>query len=127
LIYCSWAESQVALIGKAKRKTRLFPAPTAGITVELAICEMMLSFILRGIKQERRENVVYLQTARFIADRLSNAIPVHLLPYHGLGEAKWGRLDRKNETASIEIPGERQLVEYGRIFESFGLTVIMGG
>ena len=66
-------------------------------------------------------------TARFIAERLSNAIPVHLLPCHRLGEAKWERLDRKNETAAIEIPGERQLVECRRIFESFGLTVIMGG
>jgi pyruvate formate lyase activating enzyme len=66
-------------------------------------------------------------TARFIADRLSHVIPVHLLPYHRLGEAKWERLERKNETASIEIPGERQLVECSRIFESFGLTVIMGG
>jgi len=66
-------------------------------------------------------------TARFIADRLSNAIPVHLLPYHRLGEAKWERLDRKNETEAIEIPGERQLAECRRIFESFGLTAIMGG
>lgn len=66
-------------------------------------------------------------TARFIADRLSNAIPVHLLPYHRLGEAKWERLDRENEIASIEIPGERQLAECRRIFESFGLTAIMGG
>jgi len=66
-------------------------------------------------------------TARFIADRLSHAIPVHLLPYHRLGEAKWERLDRKMETASIDIPGERQLAECCRIFESFGLTVIMGG
>jgi pyruvate formate lyase activating enzyme len=66
-------------------------------------------------------------TARFIANRLSNAIPVHLLPYNRLGEAKWERLDRKDETAAIEIPGERQLVKCRRIFESFGLTAIMGG
>ena len=66
-------------------------------------------------------------TARFIAEKLSNAIPVHLLPYHRLGEAKWERLDRKNETEAIEIPGERQLAECRRIFESFGLTAIMGG
>ena len=38
-------------------------------------------------------------TARFIADRLSNAIPVHLLPYHRLGEAKWERLDKKMTAA----------------------------
>ncbi len=66
-------------------------------------------------------------TAGFIAEKLSNAIPVHLLSYHRLGEAKWERLDRKNETAAIEIPGEQQLAECRRIFESFGLTVIMGG
>ncbi len=41
--------------------------------------------------------------------------------------AQWERLDGKNETASIEIHGEQQLVECRRIFESFGLTTIMGG
>ncbi len=66
-------------------------------------------------------------TAKFIADKLSNSIPVHLLPYHRFGEAKWERLDRKSETASIEIPGERQLAECCRIFESFGLATIIGG
>jgi pyruvate formate lyase activating enzyme len=66
-------------------------------------------------------------TARFIADKLSNAVSVHLLSYHRLGEEKWERLDRINETAEIEIPVEQQLVECRRIFESFGLTVIMGG
>ena len=74
---------------------------------------------------ESAENIE--ATAGFIANRLSTAIPVHLLPYHRLGEAKWERLDRKNETASIEIPDEQQLVESRRIFESFGLTVVMGG
>jgi pyruvate formate lyase activating enzyme len=66
-------------------------------------------------------------TARFIADRLSKAIPVHLLPYHRLGEAKWERLDRRNETAVIDTPGEQQLMECRQIFESFGLTTIAGG
>jgi pyruvate formate lyase activating enzyme len=66
-------------------------------------------------------------TARFIANKLSKAIPVHLLPYHRLGEAKWGRLDRKNQTASIDTPDEQQLGECRRIFESFGLTTIAGG
>jgi pyruvate formate lyase activating enzyme len=65
-------------------------------------------------------------TARFIVEKLSNAIPVHLLPCHRLGEAKWERLDRKNETAAIKIPGELQLAECRRIFESFGLATIMG-
>ena len=71
------------------------------------------------------ENI--LAMAGFIAEKLSNVIPVHLLSYHRLGEAKWERLDRKNETAEIEIPGKQQLAECSRIFESFGLTVIMGG
>jgi pyruvate formate lyase activating enzyme len=66
-------------------------------------------------------------TARFVAHELSKEIPVHLLPYHRLGEAKWERLDRKKETASIQIPGEQQLAECCQIFKSFGLNAIMGG
>jgi pyruvate formate lyase activating enzyme len=66
-------------------------------------------------------------TAGFIADKLSKAVSVHLLSYHRLGEAKRERLGRKNEIAAIEIPGEHQLEECRRIFESFGLIVIMGG
>jgi pyruvate formate lyase activating enzyme len=50
-------------------------------------------------------------TARFIAVRLSNSIPVHLLPYHRLGEAKWERLDRKNEMTVIDPPDEVRLAE----------------
>ncbi len=71
------------------------------------------------------ENIEAL--ARFIADRLSIAIPVHLLPCHNYGEAKWERLGRKNETAAFDAPGKQQLEERRRIFESFGLNVIMGG
>jgi pyruvate formate lyase activating enzyme len=74
---------------------------------------------------DSRENIE--ATARFIANKLSNAIPVHLLPCHRLGEAKWERLDRKTETAVINIPDGQQLAECRRIFESFGLTAIIGG
>jgi pyruvate formate lyase activating enzyme len=66
-------------------------------------------------------------TARFIADKLSNGIPVHLLPYHRFGAAKWERLDRRNETAVFDTPGEEEIAECRRIFESFGLTSIVGG
>jgi hypothetical protein len=34
---------------------------------------------------------------------------------------------RNNEIASIEIPGEWRLVEYRRIFGSFGLIAVLGG
>jgi hypothetical protein len=34
---------------------------------------------------------------------------------------------RNNEIASIEIPGERQLEEYRRIYGAFGLPAILGG
>jgi hypothetical protein len=34
---------------------------------------------------------------------------------------------KNNEVASIEIPGERQLVECRRIYALFGLTAILGG
>ena len=66
-------------------------------------------------------------TAGFIADKLSNAVSVHLLSYHRLGEAKRKKLERKNETETIEIPGEHQLEDCRRIFESFGLTATVGG
>jgi hypothetical protein len=36
-------------------------------------------------------------------------------------------LNFQTETAAINTPDERQLVECRRIFESFGLTAIMGG
>jgi pyruvate formate lyase activating enzyme len=66
-------------------------------------------------------------TAKFIADRISSAVPVHLLPFHRLGEGKWERLDKKKDTAVIGTPDERKMAECRRIFESIGLTVIMGG
>jgi pyruvate formate lyase activating enzyme len=66
-------------------------------------------------------------TAGFISGKLSNTVPVHILSCHRFGEAKWERLDRKNEAAEIEVPDEQKLAECRRIFESFGLTVIMGG
>ena len=66
-------------------------------------------------------------TAKFIADKLSDSIPVHLLPYHPLGEGKWKRLDRKNETAAFDTPSEQKVAECRQIFESFGLTLIVGG
>jgi pyruvate formate lyase activating enzyme len=66
-------------------------------------------------------------TAKFIAGELSNAIPVHLIPYHRLAEAKWEQLERKDETATFEIPSEQMIAECQRVFESFGLTTIVGG
>ena len=66
-------------------------------------------------------------TARFISGRLSNKVPVHLLSCHRFGKAKWERLDKRNEAAEIMVPDDRSLTECRRIFESFGLTVIMGG
>jgi pyruvate formate lyase activating enzyme len=66
-------------------------------------------------------------TAKFIAHNLSSTIPIHLLPHHRLGVAKWEQLNRRNETAVIDTPSEQHLTECRRVFESFGLTVIMGG
>lgn len=74
---------------------------------------------------DSRENLE--ATARFISEKLSNAVPVHLLPYHRLGEAKWERLDRGEDMAAIKVPDERQIEECRGIFESFGLASIMGG
>jgi pyruvate formate lyase activating enzyme len=66
-------------------------------------------------------------TARFISEELCTAVPVHILPYHGLGKAKWERLDRQSETTSIPIPEEQHAADCLKIFKSFGLSAVVGG
>lgn len=66
-------------------------------------------------------------TARFIAEHLDTGVPVHLLPFHRLGEAKYNRLGRKYKMANTEPPGEAHLLKLKRILESSGLTAAIGG
>ncbi len=66
-------------------------------------------------------------TAKFIATELGDSVKVHLLPYHRLGEAKYERLEKSSQSISIEPPCDERMMELQNIFESFGLTTIVGG
>lgn len=66
-------------------------------------------------------------TARFIADELSPAVPIHLLPYHRLGTTKWERLDRAGEAVAADPPSTQHVASCVRRFESHGVTAVIGG
>jgi pyruvate formate lyase activating enzyme len=65
--------------------------------------------------------------ARFIAHELGNEVKVHLLPYHRLGETKYERMEINEGCVHIEPPSEERMEELKKMFESFGLTVAIGG
>jgi pyruvate formate lyase activating enzyme len=65
--------------------------------------------------------------AQFIVDELGNEVKVHLLPYHRLGESKYERMEKSGGCARIEPPGEERMEALKKMFESFGLTVTIGG
>lgn len=66
-------------------------------------------------------------TARFIATELDRSIKVHLLPYHKMGEVKYERLEKQDHSFHIDPPTDEQMATLREIFESFGLTVMIGG
>jgi pyruvate formate lyase activating enzyme len=66
------------------------------------------------------------RTAEFIATKLDGDNMVHILPYHPLGETKYLRMERKI-TASVTLPSDRQLETARQIFESAGLSAVIGG
>ena len=66
-------------------------------------------------------------TARFVAAELGDSIEVHLLPYHRLGEAKHERMEQLDKSIDAQPPSEERMEEVRKVFESFGLTVHLGG
>jgi len=66
-------------------------------------------------------------TAKFIATELENTVKVHLIPYHRMWEVKYERLEKEGKSLSIDPPSEEHMTELQKIFESFGLTVYLGG
>ncbi len=65
--------------------------------------------------------------ARFISRELGNEVKVHLLPYHRLGETKYKRMEMPGGLVRIEPPSDDRMEELKKMFESFGLTVAVGG
>jgi pyruvate formate lyase activating enzyme len=65
-------------------------------------------------------------TAQFIATEL-DSIEVHLLPYHRMGETKYERMEEPERSISVQPPSDERMEEIKEVFESFGLTVNLGG
>jgi pyruvate formate lyase activating enzyme len=65
-------------------------------------------------------------TAQFIATEL-DSIDVHLLPYHRMGETKYERMEKPKKSISVQPPSDERMEEMKQVFESFGLTVNLGG
>ena len=72
-----------------------------------------------------QENMV--ATAVFIATELGESTPVHLLPYHRLGETKHERMEQGNKSLAADPPSDEQMEEMREVYESFGLEVHLGG
>lgn len=64
--------------------------------------------------------------AKFVADELGTDVPVHLLPYHQLGESKNESLG-KELNFSITIPTDEYMQERKELVESYGFVVQIGG
>ncbi len=71
------------------------------------------------------ENLI--KTAEFIAGQLGKEIKVHLLPYHRLGESKYERLEEPEKTVKVAPPEDDRMEEIKLLFESYGLTAVIGG
>ena len=65
-------------------------------------------------------------TARFTRDELGPEVPIHLLPYHRLGEAKNESLGRPSPF-SAEVPSEEHMQRLKRLVEAHGLACQIGG
>lgn len=73
---------------------------------------------------DSRENIS--ATAAFVSSELGHDVPVHLLPYHRLGESKRESLGH-NGSLSIDIPSDEHMQELKALVESFGLHAQVGG
>ena len=65
-------------------------------------------------------------TARFVAQKLGSDVPVHLLPYHRLGESKNESLGKEMDL-SIEVPSDEHMQWLLEIVKNFGLDGQIGG
>jgi len=52
---------------------------------------------------------------------------IHLLPYHGLGVEKYGRLNREYTLGDIRVPTEARMKHIANLLRSFELSVETGG
>jgi pyruvate formate lyase activating enzyme len=65
-------------------------------------------------------------TASFVAG-LSNLEALDILPYHRMGEPKWGQLDRMYTLHWLTPPGRDHVFELAGIAREYGIEVTVGG
>jgi pyruvate formate lyase activating enzyme len=66
------------------------------------------------------------QTGAFLA-ALPHLIRVDVLPYHRLGDEKYGRLSKPYRLSETRPPTEEKVAEAVRILGGFGLRAGVGG
>jgi pyruvate formate lyase activating enzyme len=75
--------------------------------------------VIPGINDDR-ENIEALSE---ISGRLGNLTGVRLLPYHGLGEAKYARLGRAYSLSGLQQPSRERMEEVSSWFAPTGIRV----
>ena len=73
---------------------------------------------------DSEENIAAI--AAFTRQELGAEVPVHLLPYHRLGESKNASLGKEMDM-SIEVPSDEHMQHLKALVESYGLTAQVGG
>lgn len=63
----------------------------------------------------------------FIKEEKIQIIQIHLLPYHGMGNNKYIRLNRNGIGESFTLPTEQMLEEYRHLFFENGYRTVIGG
>lgn len=74
---------------------------------------------------DREEN--FRELALFIKNKLGPDVPVHLLPYHSLGDAKLESLELPQRSLDTGPPPDTQMQALQDLVGSYGLTVQIGG
>lgn len=74
---------------------------------------------------DSRENIE--ATAVFVKEALEAAPPIHLLPYHSLGDSKRESLENLEEPLDIRPPEDERMQEIKALMEKYGLSVQIGG
>ncbi len=65
-------------------------------------------------------------TARFVAGELGRSTPVHVIPYHKLGSAKYELMEMPGRT-DCAVPDAARMEQVCAVFRAFGLDAAIGG
>jgi len=95
----------------------LTKASEYGIPVEVRLP------VIPGISDDKKD---VIRAAMFLST-LKNITWVELLPYHRLGESKYGRLGEEYKLDGLETPAKEHMNEIAEWIRSYGLEVHVGG